>query len=99
MIVADEKVMAALNQKDPPLPEKPEVEEIEAEPHVDHMGEDALMLWVILSDSTEEEDLGGENVAQLKRAIYDRLLNAGINLFPYARLVKRSEYPFARYNQ
>lgn len=88
----DKATQDALEQASPPLPPSPPVEAIEAEPYEDSSGEESLQIWVILGDSTRDEDLTGEHVMQLKSAIRERLLSRGIRLFPYIRLVRRSEY-------
>ena len=74
------------------LPERPVIEAIEADYIEDSSGEDALEVWVILSDATRDEELTGESVVQIKSAISESLLDNEINPFPYIRFVTRSEY-------
>jgi hypothetical protein len=88
----DEKMKKALDRKSLSLPARPPVETIESEHYEDSSGQDSLEIWVILSDSTPDEDLTGENVMQIKSAIRESLRRNGIRLFPYVRLVKRSDY-------
>lgn len=72
------------------LPAKPKVDEIRWERYVDSLGEDALQVWVILDDATRLEDLKGARTP-IQRAVHDALLQAGIDLFPYLRLVTHAE--------
>lgn len=88
----DEKIKKVLNPRNIQLPQRPFVEDIEPELYEDSGGEESLQVWVILSDSTQDEDLSGEHVMQIKSAVRERLLNEGYHLFPYIRLVKRAEY-------
>lgn len=94
-MVVDEMRKAALALEDAPLPASPVVEAIEVEPYEDSTGVDSLQVWVVLSDATRDEDLTGERVMQLKSALSERLLSEGVHLFPYIRLVKRSDYQAA----
>ena len=73
------------------LPASPKVVAIEVEDYVDWSGDDALRVYVILSDDTDEFRLTGDEVLQLKSAIRYSLRSHGIELFPYVRLVKESE--------
>jgi len=74
------------------LPDHPVVEGIEADYIADSSGEESLEVWVILSDATEDEELTGETVVQIKSAISESLINQGVTLFPYIRFVKRSDH-------
>jgi hypothetical protein len=89
----DEKIQAALALEALPLPPSPRVEQIEAEDYVDSTGIDSLMIWVLLSDDTRDEELTGRNVMDIKAAIRESLLSHGIRLFPYTNLILRSDYP------
>lgn len=80
-----------LSKLRPHLPGTPRVTAIEVEPYVDHTGEDALRVMVVLGPKTPERDRSWTRLAPIERLIRDRLLAAGINLFPYIRYVKRSE--------
>jgi hypothetical protein len=91
-MAVNEKTREALALGIPPLPPSPPIEAIEAEAYEDSTGEESLQVWVILSDSTRDEDLTGEHVMEIKSALRERLLSKGIRLFPYIRLVKRSDY-------
>lgn len=85
-------IKTALKKDELDLPDYPVVEIIEADYYEDSSGEDSLEVWVILSDSTRDEELTGESVVQIKSAISESLLKNDVKLFPYIRLVKRSEY-------
>ena len=82
----------ALNKENLNLPDRPVIEDIKADYIEDSSGEDALEVWVILSDATRDEELTGESVVQIKSAISESLLDNGVDLFPYIRFVTRSEY-------
>ncbi len=85
-------IVEALKKDKLDFPELPVVELIEAEPIVDSSGVDSLEVWVVLSDSTEYKELTGEAVVQIKSAISESLLEKGVTLFPYIRLILRSDY-------
>ena len=73
------------------LPAKPKVIDIKVFPYVDHLGTDALRIWVILDDSTTREDRSVDNRRAIRRAIDEALLKAGIELFPYTRMLTPSD--------
>jgi hypothetical protein len=80
-----------LDPKKLPLPEKPKVVDIRVRPYVDHTGEDALEVWIILAEGTTSADWNVDNIRAIRRAISDALLSAGIEEFPYTRFGTRSE--------
>ncbi len=82
----------ALKKEKLDLPDRPVIETIEVDFIEDSSGEDSLEVWVILSDSTRDEELTGESVVRIKSTISESLLNNGVTLFPYIRLVKQSDY-------
>lgn len=73
------------------LPNLPKIVRLEVNSYVDYHGEDALEVWLILDESTTEEQLNGEAVWAIQEAILDRIKLAGIELYPYFRLAKQSE--------
>ena len=89
----DQLTKEALDLENLQLPARPEIVGIEYEPYEDSTGEDSLEIWVVLSDSTLDEDITGTNVMQIKSAIRGSLHARGIKLFPYVRLVTESEFP------
>jgi hypothetical protein len=91
-MAVDEKIQAALALEALPLPPSPRVEQIEAEYYVDSTGVDSLMIWVLLSDDTRDEEITGKNVMDIKAAIRESLLSHGVHLFPYSSLILRSDY-------
>ena len=80
-----------LDPKKLPLPEKPKVVEIHVSPYVDHVGENSLRVWVILAEGTTREDRNVHDISAIRSAISETLLKAGIEEFPYMRLLMRSE--------
>src|SRR5579862_7003938 len=80
-----------LDPKKLPLPPKPIVTDIKVFPYIDHHGIDSLEVWVILDDSTTQEDRSVDNRQAISNAIDDALLGAGIDLFPYTRMLTPSD--------
>jgi hypothetical protein len=92
-MAVDQKILDVLNLSElrSKLPRDLKVVEIRVEDYVDTDGEDALRVWVILDESVEVEDLNGNDITDLKMAIHDRLLQQGVELWPYIRFAKQSE--------
>lgn len=86
-----EQAREALKLKDLKLPPAPKVVGLEVEEYVDWTGDDALRVMAILDEDADVEHVSGRDVSDLKLAIHDRLLEQGIQLFPYIILVKQSE--------
>lgn len=82
-----DSVREALRDLQLPLP----TVAVEVEDYVDSGGEDALRLWIILDERTEDRSLSGPAVVRSKAMIRDRLLRHGITTFPYIFLTKASE--------
>jgi hypothetical protein len=59
--------------------------------YVDHLGEPSLEVWVILDETITDEELLSGVVTPVERAIFDRLEEASVTLFPYLRYAKQSE--------
>lgn len=91
-MAVDEKTREALDLKKLQFPPRPPIDAIEVEPYENWYGEESLEVYVILNDSTCDDDLTGENVIQIKSAIAESLLDNGIRLFPYIRLIRQSDY-------
>lgn len=72
------------------LPKSP-VADVRWYPHTNWMGEESLMVWVILKESLPDEEIRYATVEPVDRAIRDGLLAAGVKLFPYLRHAKQSE--------
>jgi hypothetical protein len=86
----EQRISRALDLQRLSLPPRPKVDEIRWEPYVDSLGEDALRVWITLSDDTRDEDLRGTR-SPIQRAIHDALLREGIDLFPYLRFATHAE--------
>lgn len=86
-----QQAQSALEIRNLNLPERPHVEDIEVTDYVDTSGEGALLIQVILSDDTKDEDITGDAIIGIKSAIRDALLDKGIHEFPYVVFAKRSE--------
>ena len=82
----------ALKKEKLDLPDRPVIEDIKAEFIEDSSGEDSLEVWVILNDSTPDEELTGQSVVRVKSTISESLLASHVDLFPYIRFVKLSDY-------
>jgi hypothetical protein len=82
----------ALKKEQLNLPDLPVIEDIRAEFIEDSSGVDSLEVWVILRDSTRDEELTGPAVVQIKSEIRENLIKNQVGLFPYIRIVRRSDY-------
>ena len=91
MIVNDE-TNAALDLKKLRLPSSPRVVSIHPEKYVDSSGENALRIWVVLSEDTDEGRITGEASLQIKSAIRRSLRTHGISYFPYIFFMKEEEF-------
>lgn len=80
-----------LDPKKLPLPPKPVVTDIKVFPHMDHTGEEALRVYVLLDESTTRADRAPKNLSAIRLAILDALRAAGIELFPYTRMATPSD--------
>jgi len=88
----DQTTKQALAIENLSLPASPRIATIHAHTYEDSSGEESLEIWVILSDSTSDDDLTGENVMQIKSAIRESLINSGIQHFPYVRMIRQKDY-------
>jgi hypothetical protein len=90
--MTEEQVIAKLlNLKALKLPPEAKVVDIRWNLYVDHAGEDALEVWVILDELTTPETHGWKVLRPVERAIRDSLLAAGIKRFPYTHYSRQSE--------
>ena len=89
----DQKIQDALKLSDlkSKLPKNPRVVDIRVEDYVDTDGEDALRVWVIIDERVNPEKVKGEDISALDRAIFDRVREVGVELWPYIRIAKQSE--------
>ena len=86
-----EQAKTILDPKKLKLPPRPPIEAIEVEDYVTWDGDDALRVRIILGEDTTDDDITGEAVIDIKSAIRDSLIAAGIDKFPYTSFAKRSE--------
>src|SRR5687767_4794680 len=70
------------------LPRSISVVRLDVEDYTDADGEPALRILAVINESTDVEQVSGDDVAQLKEAIYESLRQHGIELFPYIFLAK-----------
>jgi hypothetical protein len=73
------------------LPRNPKVVDIQVEDYVDTDGEDALRVTVIIDEEVDVENVDGDDVTAVKRAIRDRIRDLGVELWPYIHFAKPSE--------
>jgi hypothetical protein len=78
------------------LPPKPKVIDLKVSPYVDHHGDDALWIYIILDDATTRAERTGPNLNRIDRAISEALIAAGIDLFPYTLTVTPSDLKEAK---
>jgi hypothetical protein len=92
-MAVDQKILDLLKLSElrSKLPRDPKLVDIRVEDYVDTDGEDALRVWVILDEDVEVEKLSGNDITDLKMAIHDRLLEQGVELWPYVWFAKQSE--------
>jgi hypothetical protein len=90
-----QKVREALSlealRKRLPMPKELGAVSVEVEEYVDHDGEDALKVWIVLRDDVDEDKLPYDDVLKLKWGIRQRLRELGETRFPYTHLTKQSE--------
>ena len=87
----DQRTREALNLEGLKLPSRPRVTRIEVEDYTDSSGEASLRVLVVLDESTDIDQVSGEEVGELKSAIRRSLREHGITMFPYIFLAKPSE--------
>jgi hypothetical protein len=73
----------ALDLKKLNVPVSLHVLKVDAEDNTDSTGEPALRVTVLLDESTDIENVPGDDIGDFKLAILDSLLKNGITLFPY----------------
>lgn len=90
--ITQKAIRDALSLEKLRLPHPPDILDVVPEEYTDFSGEEALRVYVILSDDTDENQLTGDRVLQIKSAIHESLLERGIDRFPYVFLIKKGEY-------
>ena len=83
MMVEDQKIDAALDPEALALPGRPRVVRILWEPIVDSGGDDALWLWVVLHDSTSDQEREWDVLEPVEDVIRDALARVDPGRFPY----------------
>jgi hypothetical protein len=73
------------------LPRNPKVVDIRVEDYVDTDGEDALRVMVVIDEDVDVENIDGDDVTAVKRAIRDRIRDLGVELWTYIQFAKPSE--------
>lgn len=94
-MVKQSAIEAALRLERLGLPERPRIAEVRAEPHVDSAGEDAIRVWVILGDETQDDQMTWQQLKPVVEAVHGALQRAEIDLWPYVRFRRESECPGA----
>lgn len=74
-----------------PIPPAMKVLRMDVEEYTDWTGDPALRIDVLIDDDTDIKKITGAAIGEFKRAIHERLIRNGINLFPYVWLAKPSE--------
>lgn len=64
---------------------------IEVEDYTELTGEEALRVLVVIDEGADIEQVTGHETGEFKAAIRERLVENGINRFPYVFLAKPSE--------
>jgi hypothetical protein len=92
-MAGDPKIIEAPKLSDlrPELPRNPRGVDIRVEDYVDTDGEDALRVTVILDAKVDPAKVSGQDITDLTRAIRDRLLERGVELWPYIFFAKQSD--------
>ncbi len=78
-------------QKRLPMPQELGAVSVEVEEYVDHDGEDALRVWIVLRDDVDEDKFPYDDVLKLKWGIRQRLRELGETRFPYTHFHKQSD--------
>ena len=87
----DEKTREALDLRSLRLPPSPPVTRVEVQEYTDSSGEPSLRVLVVLDESTDLDQVSGDDVGELKFAIRESLKAHGVDVFPYIFLAKPSE--------
>ena len=87
----EEKAREALDLKNLKLPRNTPVERLEVEDYMDSTGVPSLRILAVLKESTDLDAMTGRDVGDMKRAIFNRLLERGIDRFPYISIALPSE--------
>ena len=87
------KVALSLESLAPKFPGKrPRVVDIQHEAYVDHLGDDELQVFVILSDDTTTADRKWDKLHPIREVIREALREVREERFPYVRFLTRREF-------
>jgi hypothetical protein len=78
-----------LEKLGPKLPKRPRVLEIHVRPYVDSLGENELLVQVVLDNDTTEEEIRSESMDRIREVIADALVHD--ERFPYVRFATKAE--------
>lgn len=87
--VSDEVINAALALENLDLPEIPRIVDVHWRHYIDPFDEESLRVWMILADDTTDAEL--KNGLPIAREVMDKLIDAGVDLFPYVGFGRLSE--------
>ncbi len=80
------------------LPPVPKVDAIEWQPIVDHVGDDAYEITIIIPDNTSDSNRARELTRQVETTVRKALRAAGIEEFAYLRTLTRADLREAEEN-
>jgi hypothetical protein len=87
-----ERIRRVLDAVRTSLPHPPRVVEIEYEVGADLADDPALYMTLLLEESTRDEDWTSANLEPIEDRIKAALTDAGIELWPYFRYARPSEW-------
>ena len=87
----DVRAVEALELNSLRFPPNLAVVRVEPEEYTDSSGEPSLRILVVLEESTDLDNVSGEDIGELKYAIRESLREHGVTVFPYIFLAKPSE--------
>lgn len=73
------------------LPRKPRVVDIIARPYVDHLGDEELLVYVVLDDRSPEAELTWPRLRPIYDRIHARVRSLDDAPYPYVEFRRRSE--------
>ena len=73
------------------FPAKPEVVDVRFEVGLDSTGDEAVFVWIILSDKTPKRDFARDRLSVLEGAVRSALTEKQVYAWPYVRFRTESE--------
>jgi len=86
-----ENARQIINQIELPTDLGKRVSAREVREYYDWTGDEALHVTLILSEDTQSQERNGRSLIDVKSAVHDALIKAGIDLYPYIHFAKQSE--------